>query len=320
MGRAGSGRSGGGRSGGGHSSSRSSGGHRVSRSSSSRAGSSFGNMRSPGPRYHVPYPRPRSYRRYSTVRYGYGGGCLSSVVSIIIFFVLLFVLLFFGIFSGNNSSSSTVSTIERTKLETNTPYVSNCIVDELGWFDNISQTETKLKTFYDETGIQPYIILKDYDSSIQTDEQKESWAQDYYEENIDNETTMLYVYFAEEDVDNDVGYMTYVLGKQVDSVMDSEAIEIFWGQIDKYWYMNISTDDVFVQAFNDTASIIMKTHTNGWDVLKIAGMIVLAIIIIIGIVKVSNTTRKHDAEKAAETERILNASMDDLVDEKTKSD
>ena len=139
------------------------------------------------------------------------------------------------------------------------------------------------------------------------------------EENIDNENTLLYVYFAEEYADDDVGYMAYVLGKQATSVMDSEAMDIFWGQIDRYWYSDLSTDDVFVSAFNETASIIMKTYTSGWDVAKIALIVVAVVIVIAGVIVILKVKRRNEAEKAAETERILKTSMDDLVDEAADS-
>jgi hypothetical protein len=67
-----------------------------------------------------------------------------------------------------------------------------------------------LKAFYDETGVQPFIYLKGYDSSLSTDSQKTEFAEDWYEENIDDEGTFLFVYFAEPNQDEDVGFMAYV--------------------------------------------------------------------------------------------------------------
>ncbi len=293
--------------------------------SSSRAGSrsSFSRPGGRGPSYRPPRQRPRR----TTIFVGGGGygrpprrraATLGSVLVILVILIVIFAIIFPLMYSGD--SRSDVSTIERTRLEDPAPYINDCIVDELGWFDNVARTETELREFYDETGVQPYIVLNAYDPALTTDSQKEAWAQDYYEQNIDNETTMLYVYFAERDTDNDVGYMCYVLGKQATSVMDSEAIDIFWGQIDRYWYSDMSTDDVFTEAFNNTASIIMKTYTSGWDVAKIALIVIGAIIVILGIIKILRVRRQHEAEKAAETERILKASMEDLVDEAANGD
>lgn len=347
MGRAGGGgggRSGGGRSsGGGHSSSRSGGGHRVGGSSGSRArGGGFGGGPSGGPRrtggsgapprHHggpgMPPPPPRHYggpgmppppgpRRGYYGGYGRrrGFGC-SLTLFAMLFIVVVIMYMFSGMrhaaYYGGTSSNSQVSTIQREKLESGNAYMNNCVIDEIGWFDNVSKTESQLKDFWEETGVQPYIILKDYDAALTTDAQKEQWTLDYYDANFDTENIFLYVYFAEEDVDTDVGYMCYANGKQTSSVMDSEAVEIFWNNIDKYWYTDLSTDDLFVNAFNDTADTIMRVSTTKEDVtvwgIALATVIIAGIVIIIAI-KQKNQRAK---EKAAEDERILNTPLEEL--------
>lgn len=158
-----------------------------------------------------------------------------------------------------DNSSVITSTRNREKLNSGLSFDSHCIVDEIGWFDSVTSTGTKLKTFYDLTGIQPYIVLLDYHSELITESQKEAYAQDYYEEHIDNEATFLYMYFAEEDIDNEVGYMCYVNGRQVDSVMDEEAVNIFWEYLDQNWYSDLSTDTLFTDVFERTARTIMTS-------------------------------------------------------------
>lgn len=331
MGRAGGGGSRG-SSGGGHSSSRSGGGHRVGSSSGgSRAGSgsrsmgggSFSSSRNrrtappPPPRggFHggpgmPPPPPPR--RRYRSSGSS-GGGCLTSTLLVLIVLVVLWVFVRRNVETGDSLSSSQASTIVRNKLETTTGYINDCIIDEIGWFDNISKTETRLKEFWEETGVQPYIILKDYDASLTTDEAKEQWTLDYYDANFTAENIFLYVYFAEQDTDNDVGYMCYANGMQTSSVMDAEAIDIFWGNIDRYWYTDLSTDDVFVKAFTETAETIMHMPTTGKDVMK-TGLIVVGVIaagvIIIVLVNKSNKRKKEEAE---ERQRILDTPIHDMA-------
>jgi hypothetical protein len=215
--------------------------------------------------------------------------------------------------SSFSSSNSQKSTIEREKLDTDNAYINDCIVDEIGWFDNISKTEGRLEVFWEETGIQPYIYLKSYDASLTTDAQKEQWAKDYYDDHFDTENIFLYVYFAEQDTDNEVGYMAYANGYQTSSVMDSEAVEIFWNNIDKYWYSNATTDEVFVNAFKDTADTIMHVSTTGKDILKwilIAVVVIAGGIVIINLVKQKNQRAK---EKAEEDQKILNTPINDIA-------
>lgn len=337
MGRTGGGSSGGGHSGGGHSVSRSSGGHRVGGSSSSRpmGGASrptggFGGGRPsstpprggnygapPPPRgghYGAP-PPPRGGGRRS------GGGCVSSLISVVILLIFIGILLgMFSSFGGGSSTDIPASSYNREKLDSGNGYINDCIYDELGWFDNVSRTESRLKDFYEETGVQPYIMLLDYIPGVDSDSQKEEYARQLYEENIDNESTFLYVYFAEENESesDDPGYMCYVNGIQVSSVMDAEALDIFWAYLDKYWYTDMSTDDMFVKIFNSTADTIMTKSTTSKDVAKYALIVVAAGVVVFGVVKVVKLKHKRAKEEAEETERILNTPMESLVDEELK--
>lgn len=330
MGRAGAGGGGGGHSGGGHSSSRSSGGHHVSSGSSGRraggGGSSYSGRSSYGGGGFYGggfYPRPP---RRSTVIVSHGGS-FNAVISLIIFVVIL-IAAFGGFPSSNSSSTKSVpkSTQNRERLESGVGYDNNCIVDNIGWFDNVTKTEKSIKKFYDKTGVQPYIVLNAYDSTLLTDTAKEEYAKKWYDEHIKNESTFLYMYFAEPDTDNDVGYMAYVNGKQVSSVMDSEAIEIFWAYVDKYWYSDMSTDDMFITIFTKTADRIMTKSTTAADVGNNAVKVIGVIVVFAGIIVVMVIRRKHKAEEAKETEKILNTPLngdseaDDLLKKYKKGD
>lgn len=330
MGRAGAGGGGGGHSGGGHSSSRSSGGHHVSSGSSGRraggGGSSYSSHSSYGGGGFYGggfYPRPP---RRSSVIVSHGGN-FNAVISLIIFVVVL-IAAFGGFPSSNSSSTKSVpkSTQNRERLESGVGYDNNCIVDNIGWFDNVTKTEKSIKKFYDKTGVQPYIVLNAYDSTLLTDTAKEEYAKKWYDEHIKNESTFLYMYFAEPDTDNDVGYMAYVNGKQVPSVMDSETIEIFWAYVDKYWYSDMSTDDMFTTIFTKTADRIMTKSTTAADVGNNAIKVIGVIIVFAGIIVVMVLRRKHKAEEAKETEKILNTPLngdseaDDLLKKYKKGD
>lgn len=330
MGRAGAGGGGGGHSGGGHSSSRSSGGHHVSSGSSGRRADGGGGIYSGRSSYGGGgfyggsfYPRPP---RRSTVIVSHGGS-FNAIISLIIFIVVL-IAAFGGFPSSNSSSTKSVpkSTQNRERLESGVGYDNNCIVDNIGWFDNVTKTEKSIKQFYDKTGVQPYIVLNAYDSTLLTDTAKEEYAKKWYDEHIKNESTFLYMYFAEPDTDNDVGYMAYVNGKQVPSVMDSEAIEIFWAYVDKYWYSDMSTDDMLTTIFTKTADRIMTKSTTAADVGNNAIKVIGVIIVFAGIIVVMVLRRKHKAEEAKETEKILNTPLngdseaDDLLKKYKKGD
>ena len=229
MGRAGAGGSGGRHqsSGGGHRVSRVSGGHRIGGSSGShsRAGSgsktssakrsnmgSAGSMSSGGytRRSTVrmrsgisgsPPPPPPRYREPRTYHsYGNYNGCSEGFVIGCTVAVFLAVVVGFFILVFRNSdlslNYSMKSAIVRERLDTENAYINDCIIDELDWFKDTSNTSVQLKKFWEETGVQPYIILKSYDAALKTESQKEQWATDYYDANFDTENIFLFVYFA----------------------------------------------------------------------------------------------------------------------------
>ena len=248
--------------------------------------------------YYSEPPHPPRQRR---------GGCLSTIVTALVAFFMVLVIV--GLLAGSDEPTNSRN---REKVNTGVAFQNDCIVDELGWFDNIPKTERRLQNFYDQTGIQPYIVLHAYDSSLQTDEDKEAYANEYYENNIDNEGTFLFVYFAEENQDDDVGYMCYVNGKQITSVMDAEAIDIFWAYVDNKWYSDMSTDDMFVSIFDSTAKTIMTKSATKEDVGVKFGIAFIIIAGTIAVIMILKVRRKHEHERAEETERILNTPLDGL--------
>lgn len=301
------GTSGGGhRSSGGHSSSRVGGGHHVGRSSRPTGSSSFNRGPSMHHYHHTPPPPRRGYYGYRRNVYTSSSSGLGTLIACLI----VFAVVIFSFFMIASDDSDVTSTINREKIENPIPYDNNCIKDELGYVENTSKLSKNLKNFYNKTGIQPYIYLKSYDETLTSDSQKDNYAQNWYEQNIDNEDTFLFVYYEDQDP-NEIGYMAYVNGKQVTSVMDSEAVNIFWNYIDCYWTDDsLSTVEVFTKTFNSTANTIMEKSTTSNDIIKIICIIVGIIIVIGGIIYILRMKFKRDKEKAKETVEILKTPLD----------
>lgn len=301
------GTSGGGhRSSGGHSSSRVGGGHHVGRSNRPTGSSSFNSGPSMHHYHHTPPPPRRGYYGYRRNVYTSSSSGLGTLIACLI----VFAVVIFSFFMIASDDSDVTSTINREKIENPIPYDNNCIKDELGYVENTSKLSKNLKNFYNKTGIQPYIYLKSYDETLTSDSQKDNYAQNWYEQNIDNEDTFLFVYYEDQDP-NEIGYMAYVNGKQVTSVMDSEAVNIFWNYIDRYWTDNsLSTVEVFTKTFNSTANTIMEKSTTSNDIIKIICIIVGIVIVIGGIIYILRMKFKRDKEKAKETVEILKTPLD----------
>ena len=288
------GTSGGGhRSSGGHSSSRVGGGHHVGRSSRPTGSSSFNRGPSMHHYHHTPPPPRRGYYGYRRNVYTSSSSGLGTLIACLI----VFAVVIFSFFMIASDDSDVTSTINREKIENPVAYDNNCIRDELGYI-------------YNKTGIQPYIYLKSYDETLTSDSQKDNYAQNWYEQNIDNEDTFLFVYYEDQNP-NEIGYMAYVNGKQVTSVMDSEAVNIFWNYIDRYWTDDsLSTVEVFTKTFNSTANTIMEKSTTSNDIIKIICIIVGIVIVIGGIIYILRMKFKRDKEKAKETVEILKTPLD----------
>ena len=298
--------SGGHRSSGGHSSSRVGGGHHVGRSSRPTGSSSFNRGPSMHHYHHTPPPLRRGYYGYRRNVYTSSSSGLGTLIACLI----VFAVVIFSFFMIASDDSDVTSTINREKIENPIPYDNNCIKDELGYVENTSKLSKNLKNFYNKTGIQPYIYLKSYDETLTSDSQKDNYAQNWYEQNIDNEDTFLFVYYEDQNP-NEIGYMAYVNGKQVTSVMDSEAVNIFWNYIDRYWTDDsLSTVEVFTKTFNSTANTIMEKSTTSNDIIKIICIIVGIVIVIGGIIYILRMKFKRDKEKAKETVEILKTPLD----------
>ncbi len=319
MGRAGrGGGGGGGRSFSGHSISRGTSSHRPSGSRPGKSGTpnyAWGGSSLSGgwvPRRRV-VGRGTYYGSYPAGTASTGSGGSGAVIVLVVFVILMFLVAM----AATSGSDVPASTYAREKLESGMAFDNDCIVDELGWFDNESRTERQLQDFFEKTGVQPYIVLRAYDANLTMDEEKDAFAQEWYDQNLDNECSLLFMYFAERNADLVVGYMVLVNGKQVSSVMDSEAIEIFWAYVDTHWYSDLSTDEMFLEIFSDTAKRIMQKTTTAADVWKTA-------LIVAGVVAVCclgiyfyKLKKKKDKEEDERTRKILETPLGDLAEDET---
>lgn len=201
----------------------------------------------------------------------------------------------------------------KEKLAASEPFVEDCVIDELGWIDSMSKDG--LRHFYDETGIQPFVYLKAYDASLTTEQAKEEWTVDYYEDNIPNETSFLYVYFEDEDP-NSIGYMTYAGGTGIQAVMDAEAVSIFWNNIDTYWDLISDTGELFDEVFESTAEEVMQDMSGFVKpflmTILIAGFIVVEIVFACSFIGIK---KRKDRLKEEENRKILETPMEELVDQ-----
>ena len=246
-------------------------------------------------------------------------GTLGMAIRVLMPYIsVLVIILVVWIFLFANNNKALKSTIDRKPLTGVQAYNNECVIDEIDYVENVPRLASNLKYFYDATGVQPYVYFKAYDASLTTDEMKLQWAKEYYDTHINQDNGFLYIYFGEQDVDNDVGYMCYMNGTQTASVMDSEAVEIFWGYIDRYWTTDMSTVEVITNAFSSTSDTIMASTTATKGAIKAVAILLTVVVIGVVIIVVIKLKHKRAREEAAETERILNTDIKDLASQEVE--
>lgn len=319
------GHSGGGRSGGGGSFGGSRGFSGGSRGySGGSRGYSGGGVHHGGPSHvyhHYSYGgRPVHYRRTSG-----GTGCAGCLTPFITFFVIMVVIFTFARIVGSLSfASSTVvrSTEKRDKLSSSLcNYNNEWYDDELGWIGRGNSTMIRgLENFYEKTGVQPYVALVSYDPQRTVSD--EEYTNNLYDELFNDEGHMLFCYFA---CENDYpelmdGTWYYVIGRSAETVIDSEAKEIFESYLNAaYNDMSLDVDELFAEAFTNSGKAIMKGPVH----VRYIVLIIVAIVAVVLIIFIAyKWWKKRVAQKNKEQEdleRILSRPLETFGDNETEN-
>lgn len=245
------------------------------------------------------------YGGYSrSFSYGRGGGVnMTVIVTVLLIAAAIFVSAQFS--AGGNIPKSTAA---RARLDANASYQTDNVYDGLGWIDDAGVSRA-MKPFYDKTGVQPALALFGYiDGVTGNDAASEQYAKDWYDAHVDGEGGLLLAYFDTGTSEEGWAYLIY--GDLVKSVIDAEAEEIFWAYYDRYWTdSSIELDQAYPAMFNQTAERIMQKTTTGMDVAKYVVIGLIVVTVFAGIMLVMAMKRKHEAERAEETQQILNTPL-----------
>ncbi|MCD7739344.1 MAG: hypothetical protein LUH58_09970 [Lachnospiraceae bacterium] len=248
-----------------------------------------------------------------------GGGCLGSSLLWIIAILLIISVLFnsFGRSYGNVSTGATstanvtTSTIEREKLDLDLNLTAGYYTDEAGWINNSSQLESGLISFYNDTGIAPYVyIINNIDGNYNpTTEELEAFAEEQYEALFTDQGHILLVFW------DYGGYYEYTLwlGAQTGTIMDSEACDILFDYLDYYYYEADTDEHFFSYAFEDAGERIMTVTTPAWVRAVRAVAVVVIVLAGVGVVVLLYKWWQKSKEKKAEEEKraqdILNTPL-----------
>ncbi len=250
-----------------------------------------------------------------------GGGCMGCFMPfgsvMLIILVIALVMVMFGACSfgsGYTDYSGTViegDGIEREKLESNLcKESSQWIDDELGWLRSQSTVKNGMKDFYDQTGVQPYLIITDNINGKGrdvTDTDVEAYLEEKYDSLYSDEGHMIFLF----DEYSEAEYLRYLyVGSAAKSVMDTSAEEIFLNLADRYYQdYSLSDDEYFAKIFTESANVLMKDYTAGKrtkTTVTVVLIVAIAIVVILLIVMRIQASKTKEAEHMQE---ILNTDI-----------
>lgn len=280
-----------GRGGGGSGGSHGGGGGHFNYGSSRGGGRSSSNY---NPMYRTSYYRPMTP--------------LGSTLSI----VLAIIVIVAGLIAARPNIQQ--STIERSKLDSSLcTRVDTWYQDDINWIHDEKTLLKGLKTFYNKTGVQPYLWITDNvnGKAKPNTSDFETALKSKYSELFKDEGHVI-VCFMES---SPSVYATYYwAGSAAKGVIDDEAGEILLDVIDSKYTSDLSDEEMFSKSFSDAATRMMKVGRTTKQYIILAVAVVAGLGIIVGFIFLLKAKRKSDAEEAEERERILNTDIDEMSD------
>ena len=245
---------------------------------------------------------------------GGGTGCLTGSVGMLlaVFLLIAFMMIFVSVMMPTSASDVTASTVAREPLPAGSVDLTEYYQDTTGLIRRSATLQAGMKYFYEKTGVQPYLyVTRDIDGdTYPSDAVLEEYAQALYSQLFSDSAHLLVVVY---DPDNSGFGYYYIPGNAAKTVLDAEALEIFEGYVyqDSPDYLSGSAEAYFSEVFEHTADRIMSVTRSSMFYVGIA----LAVLAILALLFHWWKKVKEQKNKEAEhMEAVLNADIDDLVD------
>ena len=215
-------------------------------------------------------------------------------------------MLAFSLSGGGPDSGVTASTVQREALPAGAVNETAYYTDELGWIGNRTKLEAGMKNFYKETGVQPYLYITDSVNGNHdpTAAELEAFANDQYDALFTDEAHLLLVFFEYTPSE----YHTWcITGTQAKTVVDTEAVNILLDYVDRYYYSDLSDEEMFSKSFDEAGERIMSVTRSPW----IAVWIVLGVLAIVVVAFLWWRSRKKQRNLEDEqTRKILETPLE----------
>lgn len=237
-----------------------------------------------------------------------GCGCMTVAICLAVLLIISGLVVF------ATSLFSSPSSDDREALPASATVETAYYTDEDGdWIHTASQLEDGLRSFYQKTGVQPYVYILPNGTTTSTQELQQR-AETLYDELFQDEGHFLLVFCDDGDGGFNCGYAT---GTNAASVMDAQAVNVLAENLDKrYSTYSITEEQIFSKAFADTADTIMKKTsgpTSG-DALLTLGVGAVILAVCVGI-NLSRKKREDEERKRREQEELLSRPLEKFGDQ-----
>ena len=212
-------------------------------------------------------------------------------------------------------SAQSASTVIREELPAGSVDETAYYTDADGdWIHSPATLERGLRTFFEKTGVQPYVHILKNGTTNSTSVLTEA-AEELYDQLFSDEAHFLLVFCDDGNGSYNCGYAAGSLATQV---MDSEAVGILSEQIERaYNDYSLSEEEIFSQAFSETADLIMSAADDqqASETTRNVVIGVVAVVAVGGAVYLiaKNRKAKQEAERKR-TEEILNTPLEKFGD------
>ena len=180
------------------------------------------------------------------------------------------------------------------------------------WIRSPSELERGLRSFYEDTGVQPYVYILPNGESTSVSELT-GRAEKLYPELFTDEGHFLLVFC-------DDGYGSfhcgYTVGSQAKTVMDDEAIGILADYLDRYYSdRSVSEEEIFSLAFEKTGERIMTVTRS--PVVPVA--VCIAVVVVAVLVFITLKKRREQREREQKrAEEILKTPLEKFGDQEVE--
>ena len=225
-------------------------------------------------------------------------GCLSVIL------IILAIILAFTTIAGFNSAKNAKN---RVKLDKKVSVDIGYLNDQLGWIDKKSTVERGMKSFYDQTGVMPYLIITDKlgGTNPESSSATASYTESVYKQLFGSDDTHFLVLWYQENGSDDYAFM--YCGAAANGVVDADARDVVMNYFNRYYTSDYDDNQYFAKVFEDSAEEIMKQSDSGWKSTLGMLILVIAVLIVMNIIDYKNTMKIKKQEAAA---KILNANIE----------